>query len=59
MEVVDQTKFMLGIAFAVVGTAVLVLSRGTKGFNQRRQAGALFLVAALVFVLIGLGKLDL
>jgi drug/metabolite transporter (DMT)-like permease len=59
MTVVDQTKFYLGIAFAVVGVIVLVLSRDTRGFNQRRQAGALFLVAAAVFVAVGLGYLDL
>ena len=57
--IVDQTKLILGIVFAIVGLAILLLSRGTRGFNQRRQAGALFLVASVVFVAIGLGYLDL
>ena len=59
MEIVDATKFAIGIAFAVIGAAILVLSRGSRGFDQRRQAGALLLVGAVVFVLVGLGVLDL
>lgn len=59
MEIVDSTKFAIGIAFALAGVIVLVVSRGTRGFGQRRQAGAMLLVAAAVFVAIGLGHLDL
>ena len=55
MSIVDTTKFVIGIAFAIVGLAVLVSARGTRGFGQRKQAGALFLVGAVVFVAIGLG----
>lgn len=59
MEIVDQTKFIIGVAFAAVGVAVLLSDRRSRGFGQRRQMGALLLVAALVFVLIGLGQLEL
>jgi hypothetical protein len=59
MTIVDTTKFVIGIAFAVIGVAVLVSARGTRGFGQRKQAGALFLVGAAVFVAVGLGLLDL
>ena len=59
MTIVDNTKFIIGIVFAVVGIAVLVSARGTRGFGQRKQAGALFLVGAAVFVAVGLGLLDL
>ena len=59
MTIVDQTKFIIGIVFAVIGVAVLVSSRGTRGFGQRKQAGALFLIGAAVFVAVGLGWLDL
>ncbi len=55
MTIVDSTKFVIGIAFAVIGLAVLVSARSTHGFGQRKQAGALFLVGAVVFVAIGLG----
>ena len=55
MTIVDSTKFVIGIAFAIIGLAVLVSARGTRGFGQRKQAGALFLVGAVVFVAIGLG----
>lgn len=58
MEIVDTTKFAIGIAFLVVGAAVLVRARGTRGFNQTKQAGILFLIAAIVFVAIGLGLVD-
>jgi drug/metabolite transporter (DMT)-like permease len=59
MEIVDSTKFAIGIVFAVLGVVVLVLARGTRGFNQRKQAGALFLVGSAVFLAIGLGLVDL
>jgi len=59
MTLVDNTKFWIGIVLAVVGLVVLLSSRSTRGFGQRKQAGALMLVAAAVFVAIGLGKLDL
>jgi hypothetical protein len=59
MTIVDNTKFWIGVALAVIGAAVLIASRRTRGFDQRKQAGALMLVAAIVFVAIGLGKLDL
>ena len=59
MTIVDQTKFIIGIVFAVIGIAVLVSSRGTRGFGQRKQAGVLFLIGALVFVAVGVGLLDL
>ena len=59
MDIVDNTKFVIGIAFAVIGIAVLIASRGQRGFGQRKQAGGLFLIGALVFVAVGLGWIDL
>ena len=59
MTIVDTTKFASGIAFALAGVAVLVQSRGARGFNQKRQAGAMLLIAAALFVGIGLGLVDL
>ncbi len=59
MEIVDSVKFGIGIVFALVGAAVLFTSRGTRGFTQRKQAGALLMVGAIVFVAVGLGYLDL
>ena len=59
MTLVDSTKFAIGIIFALIGVAVLVSSRGTRGFGQRKQAGVLFLIGAVVFVAVGLGWLDL
>lgn len=52
-ELVDAAKFAIGIAFLVVGAA-LVVRRG-RGFDQKRQAGVLLVVAGLVFVAIGFG----
>ena len=59
MTIVDNAKFVIGILFAVLGVAVLLSTRGTRGFGQRKQAGVLFLVGAVVFVAVGLGWLDL
>ena len=57
-EIVEPIRFAIGIVFGVVGVAVLVLARGSRGFNQRRQIGALCLIAAVVFVAVGLGLVD-
>jgi hypothetical protein len=59
MHIVDQTKLIIGIAFAVTGLGLFLSARGQRGFGQRKQAAALLLVAAAVFVAIGLGYLDL
>jgi hypothetical protein len=59
MTIVDATKFAIGIVFAILGVGLLVLSRGTRGFGQRKQAGTLFVIGAAVFVSVGLGWLDL
>jgi drug/metabolite transporter (DMT)-like permease len=55
MHIVDQTKFLIGVLFAVIGLFILVSSRRSRGFGQRKQAGALLLLAAAVFIAIGLG----
>ena len=55
MHIVDQTKFLIGVLFAVIGLGVLVSARRTRGFGQRKQAGVLLLVAAALFFAIGLG----
>jgi drug/metabolite transporter (DMT)-like permease len=55
MHIVDQTKLLIGVLFAVIGLGILVSSRRSRGFNQRKQAGVLLLVAAAVFLAIGLG----
>lgn len=59
MEIADQTKLLLGLAFAVIGLGILVSARRQRGFGQRKQAGALLLAAALGFAAIGLGYVNL
>ena len=59
MTIVDQTKFGIGIVFALLGVGILIFSRGQRGFGQRKQAGVLFLIGSVVFVAVGLGYLDL
>ena len=59
MTIVDTTKFAIGCAFAVAGVFVLVQARRSRGFNQKRQAGAMLLIAACLFVGIGLGLVNL
>ena len=58
-NVVDNTKFAIGLVFLVVGAVVLTYSRRSRGFTQRKQAGVLFLVGAAIFLAIGLGYLDI
>jgi len=55
MHIVDQTKFLIGVLFAVIGVVILVSSRRTRGFGQRKQAGVLLLVVAALFIAVGLG----
>jgi drug/metabolite transporter (DMT)-like permease len=55
MHIVEQTKIMIGVLFAVIGLGILLSTRRTRGFGQRRQAGVLLLVAAAVFFAVGLG----
>ncbi|HVQ09336.1 MAG TPA: hypothetical protein VMS43_12965 [Allosphingosinicella sp.] len=55
MHIVDTTKFVIGIAFFLIGLVMLVRAKGTRGFNQSRQAGAILLVGAAIFVAIGFG----
>ena len=59
MTIVDTTKFAIGIAFAVAGVGALVMARSSRGFNQKKQAGALMIGAAILFVAMGLGLIDL
>jgi len=59
MTIVDTTKFAIGVGLLLVGAAILWRARGQRGFGQMKQAGALMLVAALIFGAIGLGLLDL
>ena len=58
MEVVSAPKLVIGVLFALVGILVLVASRGSRGFDQRRQAGVLLLIGSAVFVARGLGRAD-
>jgi drug/metabolite transporter (DMT)-like permease len=55
MHIVEQTKFLIGVVFAVIGIGILISSRRQRGFGQRKQAGVLLLIAAAVFLAIGLG----
>jgi hypothetical protein len=59
MQIVDTTKFVIGIVFFLIGVGVLLHTRGERGFGQTRQAGVMFLLASAAFVAIGLGKLNL
>ena len=55
MHIVDTLKFVIGLVFLAIGVAMLVRARGTRGFSQNRQAGALFLVGGAIFVAMGFG----
>lgn len=55
MTVADPLRLAIGIVFVLLGIVMFVVSRGTKGFNQRRQAGALAIAGGAFFLVTGLG----
>ena len=59
MQIVDTTNFVIGLVFLIVAIGLFVRTRGQRGFSQQRQAAALSLLAAGIFLAIGLGYLDL
>jgi len=56
--IVEPVRFFAGIALLLVGAVLLWQARGTLGFNQKRQTGALALIAAAILCALGLGYLD-
>ena len=58
MTIVDTTKFAIGAVFAVLAVIVLWQTRSHRGFGQKRQAGAMLVVAAGAFLAIGLGLIQ-
>jgi hypothetical protein len=55
MHIVEKLKFAVGIVSLLIAIVVLWRARGTRGFNQTRQVGALLLLAGIIFVAIGFG----
>jgi drug/metabolite transporter (DMT)-like permease len=55
MEIVNPLKFVVGLVFLAIAVVMLVRARGTRGFNQNRQAGVLFLLGGAFFVAMGFG----
>ena len=58
MEIVDTLKFGIGILFLGAGLVVLAQGRRERGFGQKRQLGALLVVAAAIFLALGLGYIE-
>ena len=59
MTVADPLRLAIGALFVLLGIGMLVVSRGTKGFNQRRQAGTLALLGGCFFLATGLGLVEI
>lgn len=55
MQIVDTLRFVIGLVFLAIAAVMLVRARGTRGFNQGRQAGALFLAGGALFIAMGFG----
>jgi hypothetical protein len=55
MEIVEPVRFFAGLALLLVGVALLWQARGTRGFNQKKQAGVMALGAAAILGGLGLG----
>ena len=58
MQIVSMTRFVVGLVFLILAAALFVRARGQRGFSQHRQAAALSLIAAGLFLAVGLGWLD-
>jgi hypothetical protein len=58
MQIVSMTRFVIGIIFLILAAALLVRARGQRGFSPPRQAAALSLVAAGIFLAVGLGLVN-
>jgi predicted permease len=58
MEIVEPIRFFAGLALFLVGLLLLWQARGTRGFNQKKQAGVLALAAGVIVTAIGLGLFD-
>ena len=55
MQIVHMTKFVIGIAFVLLAVGLFVWTRRERGVGPQRQAAILSLVAAAIFVAMGLG----
>jgi cytochrome c biogenesis protein CcdA len=58
MEIVEPIRFGVGIVLLIVGAAFLWQARGTRGFGQKRQTGAVMLAGGALLVALGLGLID-
>lgn len=55
MHIVHTVKFAIGVVLVLIGLAILFQERGRRGFGQKRQLGALLIVAGAAFIALGLG----
>ena len=55
MQIVNPSRFVIAIIFALLAIALFVWTRRERGFGQYRQAGLLCLVAAVIFGAMGFG----
>ena len=55
MHIVNMTKFVIGLVFLALAAGLFMHARGQRGFSQQKQAAALAVAAAGIFLAIGLG----
>ena len=59
MEIVEPIRFIAGLALLAIGLLMLWQARGTRGFNQHRQAGMVALAGGGLLVALGLGYIQI
>ena len=59
MEIAEPIRFVAGLALLAVGVAFLWNARGTRGFNQHRQAAMVALAGGGLLVALGLGYIQI
>ena len=55
MQIVNMSRFVLGVAFVLLAIGLFVWTRRERGFGANRQAALLCLVAATIFGAMGFG----
>jgi drug/metabolite transporter (DMT)-like permease len=59
MHLDNHTKLVIGIVFIVLGIGILIVERSSRGFGQRRQAGAVLVLGGLFLAAVGYGLINI
>ena len=58
MNVADPLKLGIGLLLLLVAAVLFWYSRGSRGFNQKKQAAALAFAGGAFLIAVGLGLIQ-